>query len=70
MGNALKVHGLVILLALTAGTILAGIVGAVLAVPLAAVAWAVIKVCTGEGSGDPAPAEGEPERELELEPVP
>lgn len=52
MGNALKVHGLVILLALTAGTILAGIVGAVLAVPLAAVAWAIIKVWTGEDPGD------------------
>lgn len=51
MGNALKVHGLVILLSLTAGTILAGIVGAVLAVPLAAVAWAVTKVWTGEEQG-------------------
>ncbi|NKX54461.1 AI-2E family transporter [Arthrobacter mobilis] len=74
MGNALKVHGLVILLALTAGTILAGIVGAVLAVPLAAVAWAIIKVWTGEDAGEPQP---EPEDEAapeepagELEPVP
>jgi predicted PurR-regulated permease PerM len=53
MGNALHVHGLIILLALAAGTILAGIVGAVLAVPLAAVGWAVIKVWTGEDAGDP-----------------
>ena len=43
MGQALNVHALVILLALTAGTILAGIIGAILAVPLVAVAWAAIK---------------------------
>jgi predicted PurR-regulated permease PerM len=43
MGRTLSVHALVILLALTAGTILAGIIGAVLSVPLAAVGWAAIK---------------------------
>lgn len=48
MGNALQLHALVILMALTAGTILAGIIGAVLSVPLAAVAWAVIQVWTAE----------------------
>lgn len=48
MGKSLQLHALVILMALTAGTILAGIVGAVLAVPLAAVAWAVIQVWTAE----------------------
>ena len=35
---------LVILVALTAGTILGGIIGAVLAVPITAVGWAIIKV--------------------------
>ena len=35
MAQSLKLHPLVILIALTAGTILAGIIGAVLAVPLA-----------------------------------
>ena len=54
MGRSLSIHALVILLALTAGTILAGIIGAILAVPLAAVAWAVIKVWIGEDQGDPA----------------
>ena len=34
---------LVILVALTAGTIVAGIIGAVLAVPIAAVGWAIVK---------------------------
>lgn len=44
MSQSVKLHPLVILLALTAGTILAGIAGAVLAVPLTAVAWAIVRV--------------------------
>lgn len=48
MGKSLQLHALVILMALTAGTILAGIIGAVLSVPLAAVAWAIIQVWTAE----------------------
>jgi putative heme transporter len=48
MGRSVSLHSLVILLALTAGTILGGIVGAILAVPVAAVAWAVIQVWTGD----------------------
>lgn len=48
MGKSLQLHALVILMALTAGTILAGIIGAVLSVPLAAVIWAVIQVWTAE----------------------
>ena len=48
MGKSLQLHALVILLALTAGTILAGIVGAVLSVPLTAVAWAILQVWTAE----------------------
>ena len=53
MGRTLSIHALVILLALTAGTILAGIIGAILSVPIAAVSWAVIKVWIGEDDGDP-----------------
>lgn len=52
MGKSLSIHALVILLALTAGTILAGIIGAILAVPITAVGWAVIKVWTGEDTGE------------------
>lgn len=48
MGRSLKLHALVILLALTAGTVIGGIVGAVLSVPLAAVAWGIINVWNGE----------------------
>jgi len=44
MAQSLKLHPLVILVALTAGTILGGIIGAVLAVPITAVGWAIIKV--------------------------
>lgn len=44
MGRTLSLHALVVLLALAVGTIVGGIVGAVLAVPLTAVAWSVIQV--------------------------
>ncbi|MCU1424267.1 MAG: family transporter [Microbacteriaceae bacterium] len=44
MAQSLKLHPLVVLLALTAGTILGGIIGAVISVPIAAVAWAIAKV--------------------------
>lgn len=47
MGRALKLHALVILVALTVGTVLGGILGAVLAVPITAVAWGIIKVWNG-----------------------
>jgi predicted PurR-regulated permease PerM len=47
MAQSLKLHPLVILIALTAGTIVGGIIGAVLAVPLTAVGWAIIKVWDG-----------------------
>jgi predicted PurR-regulated permease PerM len=43
LGKSLQLHALVILLALTAGTILGGIIGTFLAVPFAAVSWAIIK---------------------------
>lgn len=56
MGRTLSVHALVILLALTAGTILAGIIGAILSVPLAAVIWAAIKAWN-EKSDDEITAE-------------
>ncbi|GAB2614337.1 hypothetical protein GCM10009696_19920 [Kocuria himachalensis] len=46
MGHTLSLHGLVVLLALSVGTVLGGVAGAVLAVPLTAVAWAVLRVWT------------------------
>ncbi len=50
MAQTLKLHPLVILLALSAGTILGGIVGAVLSVPIAATTWAIIKTWDSPGS--------------------
>lgn len=63
MGRSLNIHALVILLALTAGTILAGIIGAILAVPVAAVTWAAIKAWTEDDEPEPvtAPATSDPE---------
>lgn len=43
MGRSVKLHPLVVLLSLTAGAILAGIIGAVLAVPITAAAWSVAR---------------------------
>lgn len=48
MGRTLKLHALVVLIALTIGTVLGGIVGAVLSVPVAAVAWGIVQVWDGE----------------------
>ncbi|MHA7283576.1 AI-2E family transporter [Arthrobacter sp. TMS2-4] len=57
MGRTLQVHALVILFALTAGTILAGIIGAILSVPVAAVTWAAIKAWNGEKDENITPKE-------------
>lgn len=43
MSQSLRLHPLVVLLALTAGSVLGGIIGAVLAVPVAALAWEAVK---------------------------
>jgi putative heme transporter len=59
MGRTLSLHPLLILLALTVGTIVGGIFGAILAVPYTAVAWTVIQVwATGYQAG-PDPVLGE-----------
>lgn len=47
MGRALKLHPLVVLIALTVGATLGGILGAIVAVPLTAAAWAVLQVWDG-----------------------
>ncbi|MCT9818923.1 AI-2E family transporter [Microbacterium sp. W1N] len=47
MGRSMKLHAFVILIALTVGAVLGGIVGAVLAVPIAAVAWGIVQVWEG-----------------------
>ncbi|MCH4249549.1 MAG: AI-2E family transporter [Microbacteriaceae bacterium] len=47
MGRTLKLHPLIILIALTVGSALGGILGAIIAVPLTAAGWAVLKVWDG-----------------------
>ncbi len=48
LGKALSLHSLAVLLALTGGTILAGVIGALLAVPAVAVMWAAANAWNGE----------------------
>jgi predicted PurR-regulated permease PerM len=63
LGRAVSLHPVVIILALAAGAILGGIIGAFLAVPIAAVVTAVGTYLRGdEPIGEPADA-GEPEPE-------
>ncbi|MCY0906031.1 AI-2E family transporter [Arthrobacter sp. H14-L1] len=57
MGKVLSIHGLAILLALAAGTTLAGLIGALLAVPVTAVGWTFIKTWTGRDNADPSTAQ-------------
>ena len=47
MGRSMKLHAFVILVALTVGAVLGGIVGAVLAVPITATAWGIVQVWDG-----------------------
>jgi predicted PurR-regulated permease PerM len=47
MGRVLRIHGLVIILALAAGATLAGVIGALLAVPLTAVGWTIYRTLAG-----------------------
>ena len=55
LGRAVSVHPLAVILAITAGVVVAGVVGALVAVPLAAVVNAVVRQLTGSGA---APDEG------------
>lgn len=47
MGRSMKLHAFVILIALTVGAAIGGVVGAVLAVPITAAVWGVIQVWDG-----------------------
>lgn len=47
MARSMKLNAFVVFIALTIGTLIAGIIGAVLAVPIAAATWGVIKVWDG-----------------------
>ncbi|MEH3089576.1 MAG: AI-2E family transporter [Microbacterium arborescens] len=47
MGRTMKLHSFVVLVALTAGTAIGGILGTLLAVPITAVAWGIVQVWDG-----------------------
>jgi len=59
MGRTLSLHALVVLLALTVGTIVGGIFGAILAVPYTAVGWSVVQVWSSRYQAGPDPVLGE-----------
>ncbi|KAA9084948.1 AI-2E family transporter [Microbacterium radiodurans] len=47
MGRTMKLHAFVVLIALTAGTAIGGILGTLLAVPITAVVWGIVQVWDG-----------------------
>ncbi len=61
VGRSIELHPVAILLVLTAGAVVAGIIGALFAVPVAAVIWTAIKYFRdepdAEGAATPAAAE-------------
>ncbi|MEW2353829.1 AI-2E family transporter [Spirillospora sp. NPDC029432] len=61
MGRALNLHPAVILVAVTAGTLLAGIAGAIVAVPITAVGYRVAMVLHRDRAGPEQEPEPEPE---------
>ena len=48
MGKTVSLHALVVLVAISGGTAVGGIVGALLAVPLTAAAWGIVQVWDGD----------------------
>jgi predicted PurR-regulated permease PerM len=61
LGRAVRVHPLAVILAIAAGVLLAGIVGALFAVPLVAVTNVVVGYLAGPDAGKSSP-DAEPER--------
>ncbi len=60
VGRLIRLHPVTILLVLTAGTVVAGLVGALLSVPVAAAVWTAVDYVR---RGGPPPEEPEPEPE-------
>lgn len=58
-GRTLSLHPLVVLVALTSGAVVGGILGAAASVPLVAAAWAVVRAVRPAVSPDPPPQEDE-----------
>ncbi len=60
VGRSIELHPVAILLVLTAGAVVAGIIGALFAVPVAAVIWTAIKYFRGEPDEEPGPGATRP----------
>jgi predicted PurR-regulated permease PerM len=61
MSRAVNLHPLAVALAVASGTVLAGVIGAVVAVPLVAVTWTVWTALRATSPGEDAPAKTAPE---------
>lgn len=61
-GRALSLHPLVVIVSLTAGAVVGGVLGAAASVPLVAAGWAVVRAVQPEVSADPAPQDDESAR--------
>ncbi len=55
MSRAVKLHPVVVAVSVASGTVLAGIIGAVVAVPMVAVAWATFAQLRAMNADDPSP---------------
>ena len=55
MSRAVKLHPVVVAVSVASGTVLAGIIGAVVAVPMVAVAWATFAQLRATNADDPGP---------------
>ena len=60
VGRIIELHPVAILLVLTAGAVMAGVIGALFAVPVAAVTWTAVKYFRGEADAEAAPSEAAP----------
>ena len=62
MGQVIDLHPLAVVLAVTSGAILLGVIGAVIAVPLTAVLYRVARLLRGDRDGDTGPGAAGEER--------
>ena len=60
MSRAVNLHPLAVALSVASGTLLAGVIGAVVAVPMVAVTWTVWASIKAEGSAEPQSESGAP----------
>ncbi|MFG2578950.1 AI-2E family transporter [Streptomyces malaysiensis] len=60
MSWAVRLHPVVVAISVIAGSIVAGVIGAVVAVPMVSVAWSVTRALRGQPPGGARPATGPP----------